>query len=222
MHRRLLTLRHLILFVASAAAWLMPLRLTAGLDPAKSMAQYVHDVWTTESGLPQSSVLAIAQTPDGYLWLGTQEGLLRFDGVRFVAFDKRNTPNLLSDEVDSLLVDHQGGLWIGTRGGGLALFKGGIFKTFTTRDGPSLNDSVQGLYEDGHQDLWIATDGGGLNRLTNGRFSVYTSKEGLADNAVSRARRSEGRHLGSNSRRPQPLDEWPFYKFHYQEWVAEQ
>jgi PAS domain S-box-containing protein len=173
----------LTLLVVSAAAFLLPSTVEADLDPAKSITQYVHDVWTTESGLPQSSVLAIAQSPDGYLWLGTEEGLLRFDGVRFVTFDKRNTPSLQSDEVDALLVDRRGDLWMGTRGGGLVLLSGGVFKTFTTRDGLS-NDSVQGLYEDEHGDLWIATDGGGLNRLSRGKFSVYTTKDGLADNAV--------------------------------------
>ncbi|HWF45962.1 MAG TPA: two-component regulator propeller domain-containing protein, partial [Bryobacteraceae bacterium] len=175
--------RPLTLLFASVAAVLLPATLEAGLDPAKSITQYVHDVWTTESGLPQSSVLAIAQTPDGYLWLGTEEGLLRFDGVRFVTFDKRNTPSLQSDEVDALLVDRRGDLWMGTRGGGLVLLSGGVFKTFTIRDGLS-NDSVQGLYEDERGDLWMATDGGGLNRLSHGKFSVYTTKDGLADNAV--------------------------------------
>jgi PAS domain S-box-containing protein len=171
------------LLIASAASFLLPSRLQAGLDPAKSIAQYVHDVWTTESGLPQSSVLAIAQTTDGYLWLGTEEGLLRFDGVRFVTFDKKNTPSLQSDEIDALLADHRGDLWIGTRGGGLVRLSGGSFKSFTDADGLS-SDSVQGLYEDEHEDLWIATDGGGLNRLSHGKFSAYTSKDGLADNAV--------------------------------------
>src|ERR1051325_2818736 len=58
------------------------------LDPKKSINQYVHDVWTADNGLPQTSVQAIAQTADGYLWLGTQEGLCRFDGVRFALFNK--------------------------------------------------------------------------------------------------------------------------------------
>ena len=64
------------------------------LDPRKSLTQYVHDTWQTEQGLPQNSVTAITQTRDGYLWLGTQEGLVRFDGVRFTVFDTRSTPEL--------------------------------------------------------------------------------------------------------------------------------
>jgi ligand-binding sensor domain-containing protein len=109
--------RRLVFLVTVVGACLLPSELRAGLDPAKSISQYVHDVWTTENGLPQNSVLSIAQTPDGYLWLGTELGLVRFDGVRFTTFDKRNVPELQSDEVDALLADHRGDLWIGTRGG---------------------------------------------------------------------------------------------------------
>ena len=61
--------------------------LTPGLDPQKPITQYVHDVWQIDQGLPQNSVMAMAQTRDGYLWLGTQEGLARFDGVHFTVFD---------------------------------------------------------------------------------------------------------------------------------------
>ena len=96
--------------IAIGIVCLLPPLLQAGMDPSKSITQYVHEVWNTESGLPQNSVVAIAQTPDGYLWLGTEEGLVRFDGVRFVTFDKRNTPELQSNEVDSILVDHRGDL----------------------------------------------------------------------------------------------------------------
>jgi ligand-binding sensor domain-containing protein len=162
---------------------LLPCGLEAGLDPSKSITQYVHDVWSTDNGLPQNSVLAIAQTPDGYLWLGTEEGLARFDGVRFITFDKRNTPALQSNEVDALLVDRGGDLWIGTRGGGLVSLRQGVFTSYTSKDGLS-NDSVQALYEDAGGKLWIATDGGGLYCLRNGKFFNYTRANGLADDTV--------------------------------------
>ena len=61
----------------------------------------------------------MTQTPDGYLWLATEEGLVRFDGVRFTVFDKENTPPLQADNILALLVDRSGNLWIGTNGGGL-------------------------------------------------------------------------------------------------------
>src|SRR5687767_12129344 len=62
----------------------------AALDPAKAIAQYVHMVWDGDHGLPQNSVSAIVQTRDGYIWFGTQEGLVRFDGVRFTVYDTRS------------------------------------------------------------------------------------------------------------------------------------
>ena len=179
----LMTQRLRALSISTAVACLIPLSLQADLDPSKLITQYVHDVWMTQNGLPQNSVLAIAQTPDGYLWLGTENGLARFDGVRFVTFDRRNTPALKSNEIDALLVDHRGDLWIGTHGGGLASMSRGVFTSFSNRAGLS-NDSVLALYEDAGGELWIGTDGGGLSHLRNNQFETYTRKDGLADNAV--------------------------------------
>ena len=73
------------------------------LDPARPLTQYGREVWRSEQGLPQNSVQALAQTRDGYLWLGTQEGLARFDGVRFVVFDKTNTPAIRHNSIQALL-----------------------------------------------------------------------------------------------------------------------
>jgi PAS domain S-box-containing protein len=161
----------------------MPAALQAGLDPSKLVSQYVHDVWLTGNGLPQNSVLALAQTPDGYLWIGTENGLARFDGVRFVTFDRRNTPALKSNEIDTLLVDHKGNLWIGTHGGGLTWLSGGVFRSYSNQPGLS-NESVRALYEDERGALWIGTDGGGLSRLRDGELETYTRGNGLVDNAV--------------------------------------
>src|ERR1700733_10601623 len=106
----------------------------ANLDPRLAITQYTQDVWTTEAGLPQNTILAIAQTSDGYLWLATEEGLVRFDGLRFTVFDKENTPSLQANDIRALLVDRLDNLWIGTNGGGLSRYKDGTFTTFTTRD----------------------------------------------------------------------------------------
>src|SRR3977135_2162563 len=78
------------------------------LDPARAITQFGLSVWTTDQGLPQSSVNAIAQTKDGYLWFGTQEGLARFDGKRFTIFDKQNTPALDTQHITALLVSRDG------------------------------------------------------------------------------------------------------------------
>ena len=153
------------------------------LDPAKEITQYTQNTWSTSAGLPHNSILAIAQTQDGYLWLGTEEGLARFDGVRFVVFDTHNTPALGSNHISALLADTKQNLWIGTRGGGLTVFRAGTFKTYTTRDGLT-NDAILALKEDDQGSLWIGTNGGGLNRFQNGKFSAYTTKDGLPSDSV--------------------------------------
>jgi signal transduction histidine kinase/ligand-binding sensor domain-containing protein len=88
---------------------------------------FLIDVWTGQDGMPDSSVTAIAQTPDGYLWIGTYNGLARFDGVRFVNFDPFNTPALKHARVDGLFVDAQGTLWINTHDGSMTSFRNGVF-----------------------------------------------------------------------------------------------
>jgi signal transduction histidine kinase/ligand-binding sensor domain-containing protein/CheY-like chemotaxis protein len=164
-------------------AFLFTCGTAAGLDPAKAISQYAHASWSTVDGLPQDNVVSLAQTPDGYLWLGTEEGLTRFDGVRFAVFDKSNTPELKSSLISTLLADQGGNLWIGTGGGGVLRMTNGKFIAFTTRNGLS-NDSVLSLCEDKEHGIWIGTDGGGVNRFKDGKVTVYNSKIGLADDAV--------------------------------------
>jgi len=72
------------------------------LDPQKTISQYIVHSWTSEDGLPQNTVTAVVQTADGYLWLGTEEGLARFDGVSFTIFDLSNTPEIKNNVIASL------------------------------------------------------------------------------------------------------------------------
>jgi PAS domain S-box len=152
------------------------------LDPSRAITQYGLSVWTTDQGLPQSSVSAIAQTPDGYLWFGTQEGLARFDGVRFTIFDKRNTPALDTHHVNALLVTRDGSLWVG-RNGGLTRYKDGRFTSYSKRDG--LKDGfIWSLSEGPDGSVWIATYSQGLSRLHAGKFTTYTVADGLAADSI--------------------------------------
>src|SRR5579875_2937709 len=102
-----------------------------GLDPGKPIAELQQDVWGTDQGLPQNTIPAIAQSRDGYLWFGTELGLVRFDGMRFTVFDRTNTPELRSSKIDALLEDRNGDLWIGTVGGGLTRLQGRKFTNFS-------------------------------------------------------------------------------------------
>jgi len=153
------------------------------LDPARPLTQYGREVWRSEQGLPQNSVQALAQTRDGYLWLGTQEGLARFDGVRFVVFDKTNTPAIRHNSIQALLETRDGSLWIATFVGGLARLKDGRFTGYSTRDGLP-DDQVLCLHEDKGGALWIGTRGGLARRDASGRFTVFRTGDGLLDNRV--------------------------------------
>ena len=106
-------------------SWLLAVAGVAhALDPSLKLSQYGLDNWQISEGLPQSSAQAIARTPDGYMWIGTQEGLARFDGVRFTVFDSDNQPAIPSKNITALFVDRSGRLWIGTRAGVAVLAKG--------------------------------------------------------------------------------------------------
>jgi ligand-binding sensor domain-containing protein/signal transduction histidine kinase len=166
----------------ASAVWLMLAvpAIAYPLDPEKRISQYVFDVWQTRDGLPINAVFSIAQTPDGYLWLATLEGLVRFDGVRFRVFGRtdRRSPSTLTRQ---LLVDGEGRLWLGTDHG-LAQWRNGVVPVLTTREG-LLDNYVRCLYEDRQRVLWIGTSGG-LNRLEGGRLTSYTTRDGLPHNSV--------------------------------------
>jgi signal transduction histidine kinase/ligand-binding sensor domain-containing protein len=98
-------------------------------------AQYRFDSFTTDNGLPQNSSRQIAQTPDGYLWVATFDGLARFDGAKFTVFDKSNSPGIASNPFTCLHVEPDGTLLAGTEDGGLTLYRDGKFRTLTVADG---------------------------------------------------------------------------------------
>ena len=88
----------------SAACVLVAAAARAGaLDPQKAISQYIQTAWTTDAGLPQTSIYTVAQTGDGYLWVGTESGLARFDGVRFTVYNRHNTKALPADYIPHLL-----------------------------------------------------------------------------------------------------------------------
>ncbi len=155
------------LLAAAAPAWSEELR---------PLSQLVHDRWTQRDGLPHNVVEAMLVDRAGYLWLGTQEGLVRFDGARFKVFDRASTPGLAGDEVYALLEDPAGDLWIGTSTG-LSRKRGDGFEAIATGGAPS--DPVHALaLADG--DLWVGT-AAGLRRLHAGRWSVVGTQDGLPE-----------------------------------------
>jgi signal transduction histidine kinase/ligand-binding sensor domain-containing protein len=103
-------------------------------SPSALADRYYFDSWTTDNGLPQNSISSILQTRDGYLWLATADGLVRYDGVQFKVFNRGNTPGIIENRCYRLLEDRDGALWIRT-GLGLMSYRGGVFQTYTTGDG---------------------------------------------------------------------------------------
>lgn len=158
------------------------------LAPEVSLKNYTHKIWKTEQGLPQNSAWAICQTNDGYLWIGTEEGLARYDGARFTVFNKLNTPALQNNWVLEFLEvprpDGKGStLWFGTNGG-LHRMENGVVTSFTTKDGLPSDLIVSLLHDKRDGAIWIGTRGFGLSRFHNGTFTTYTTKDGLSNNFV--------------------------------------
>lgn len=129
---------------------------------------YVLDQWTAETGLPQNSVNAITQTPDGYLWLATFGGVVRFDGVTFTTYSAAHHPGIHSDRALALCVAPDSALWIGTEDG-VGRYAHGRFSSITTRDGLPPGGAI-GLSCDPDGDVWVAMDHEGVVRIHRGQL----------------------------------------------------
>lgn len=123
----------------------------------RGVLQMTFRSWQREQGLSQNAVHALAQTPDGYLWIGSDDGVTRFDGVRFVSFGVRE--GLRGGQVRVLMTERSGALWIGTAAGGLMRMDKGQFVAFTVLEGLPAN-SITALLEDNAGRLWVGTESG--------------------------------------------------------------
>lgn len=152
-----------------------------GLDPDRLLSQYAHRHWSTEDGLPQSSVIAINQTADGFLWFGTQEGLVRFDGRQFKVFDNRNSKGLRNHFVNALFIDSHRQLWVATRGGAF-LQQADDFKA--AADFSALSDPrIYAIAETPDGSMWFATNQG-VARLYKGSLEIMDEDQGIPSPAV--------------------------------------
>ncbi len=152
---------------------LMILCIFAAFSGAR--AQYRFDSWTTDDGLPQNSVYSITQTPDGYVWFTTFDGLVRFDGVRFTVFNKSNHKNLPGNQFVKLFAEADNTLWICTEESGLVRYHNGEFQTFTTADG-LLANRVYEIQKDTDGSLLISTLNGTM-RWRDGKFSTERQED---------------------------------------------
>jgi signal transduction histidine kinase/ligand-binding sensor domain-containing protein len=154
-----------------------------GLNPALDVNQYAHTSWKIRDGFSKGSISSIAQTPDGYLWLGTQFGLLRFDGVKNVPWRPPLDQQLPSDTIMGLLVARDGTLWIGTLKG-LASWKDGKLTQYTELSG----QYIYKLLEDHEGTVWVAGGAATTGRLCairNGNVQCYGEDGSLGRAAFS-------------------------------------
>ena len=161
-HITRLVLRVVLSFMMLAAA-----PAARALDPAVPIAAYHHDIWTSREGAPRE-VDTMAQTADGWLWLGTVTGLHRFDGVHFEAFKPAPGEGLLGKRITSLTAQPNGDLWIGYTFGGLSRLRNGRLQHFA----PGTNNPIGATYNlvvESDDSIWVASTSG-LMHYSGGRW----------------------------------------------------
>lgn len=164
-----------VAWAASAAA--------QSISPNTVFGTYQQVHWQERDGLPLNTVVAVVPASDGYLWLGTYGGVVRFDGARFTLFNPSNTPGIGDAVVSSIMEARNGDLWLSTFGGGVSRLSGGRFTAYGVKDGLSSN-YAKFLLEDHAGTIWIATEDGGVNSFRDGRFTAYTVANGLPSNSA--------------------------------------
>jgi signal transduction histidine kinase/ligand-binding sensor domain-containing protein len=134
---------------------------------AADLPHFVIRRWQTDNGLPQSTATAVVQAQDGYLWVGTYNGLVRYDGVRFVVFDNNNTPALQDKGITCLFEAADGALWIGHSSGGVTRCKNGRFEKVEAAISWG-EGAIRAIAMDKAGDIWLLNDTGLIARLRDG------------------------------------------------------
>ena len=166
---------------------------------AQSLPQSSHDlrVWQAEDGLPENKVVGVAQTPDGYLWVATPSGVVRFDGMRFQEVTPVNSAGLATSLIEVLLADREGRLWLAKDRGALVCIDGTQMRALTPADGLPRLETARAMAEDGDGGLWISYSQGSLVRIKDWQVKDFSKEPGLpaapAGTASSLAADRDGR-----------------------------
>ena len=168
--------------------WCSPV-LAAGNAPPQAGSRHLVDVWDIDDGLPQSSIITMTQTRDGYLWLGTVNGLVRFDGMKFTVFDEDNTPGLGSGPIVKLFEDSLENLWIWTESEGVIFARDGKVTNIGvgrgSREGTAICEDAVGA-------IWLCTTDGLLWRYQHGTTNLFRTSAGRFDGYKSVVADSSG------------------------------
>ena len=172
------------------------------LDPDKPFSQYVLDAWSIEQGLPQITVHSLTQDDQGYMWIGTQAGVARFDGVSFTTYSSDNTPELPGNFIQDLLTDSKGRVWIATYKGLTRYEKGSFTHINRDTDNQPLQLNVLKVDEDPHGRIWLSTVEGlycveqdklvRYTKIPQTVYSVYTANNALFVGGVGNLWRMNG------------------------------
>jgi ligand-binding sensor domain-containing protein/signal transduction histidine kinase len=182
-----LLFRSCMVAIAWEAVWLA---LNPAVVLASEPSQYTSRTWQVDEGLPHNTVQAIAQSREGYLWVGTRRGLARFDGLRFTPFEPQDTPVLKHANITALCQSREGTLWVGTATGGLVEIQGQHASHPTLSPDPLAN-SIECILQGLDGSLWVGTVGG-LFRYRSGSWTRFTVQDGLSDNVVLSLCENEG------------------------------
>ena len=169
-----------VIFLLIILPWSISSGVVFALTPKNVITQYAHETWTTEDGLPQNSINDILQTRDGYLWVATFGGLVRFDGAQFMVFD-RSIEGIKSQRIKALYEDKKGTLWAATEDGMLIRYRDGKFTTYTLQDGLPSEEAFR-IEEDDESNLWII-ERGVVVKFNGENFVSYRRESFLRPNA---------------------------------------
>ena len=166
------------LIVAGA---LLCIKELSAAESAPIDSSYSARVWQAEDGLPENRVVGIAQSADGFLWVATQNGLVRFDGARFQRVDFASSPGVIAGTMRALLLDHSGKIWLAKEEGGtLFCFNGAQVQMLTPDQGLPKNETQRSIAVDGDGALWVSYSTGKVIRhAPDGKVEVFTGSEGL-------------------------------------------
>lgn len=181
MKGRFLSCTHLVsLFALLCLTWVG----SAVAADEKALATYSREVWTTRDGLPHNQVNGIAQTPEGYLWFATWEGLVRYNGQEFRTFGRREIPQIEDNGLRSVSAGGNGHLLIATSRGGVSVMREEVWTTYGKNDGLAQDETMAAI-EDRDGNVWVAHESEGISRIdADGKISRIDQAKGLSSGIV--------------------------------------